>query len=143
MSVCTGGDGNKSLAQGFACLTGLTGCWGYCIRDGGAILIGHRGCGALIQEGSPLVFVASVLLGCAWCWSSVYAALASPIFALSFKKWCRGDRSHASLDPVARQRPVVASTMEVLGAGVAPYGAAGIEVVDASPRLTDSAGSLL
>jgi hypothetical protein len=24
--------------------------WGHCVRDGGAVLIRHRGCGALIQE---------------------------------------------------------------------------------------------
>jgi hypothetical protein len=54
-------------------------------------------------------------------------------FCPKFKKWCRGDRSHASLVPVAHQWPVVASAMEVLGAGDTPQGAADIEVADAGP----------
>jgi hypothetical protein len=42
-----------------------------------------------------------------------------------------------------RHRPVVASTMEVSGAGSAPQGAASIEVANADPRLGDSTKSLL
>jgi hypothetical protein len=79
MSVCTDGDGNNSLAWGFAGLVTLAGLRGYCIHDGGAILNGHWGCRTLIQEGPPLVFLADVLLVCLWCWSLVYAAPASPV----------------------------------------------------------------
>jgi hypothetical protein len=90
-----------------------------------------------------MVFLASVLPVCVWFWSSVYAAPASPICALSFKKWCRGDSCCASLVPIARRRLVVALTTEVPGVSGTPHGAAGIEVVDAGPYLGDSAGSLL
>jgi hypothetical protein len=68
----------------------------------------------LVKEGPPLVFLTSVLLVCVWCWSLDYAAPSSHVFALSFKKWCCGDRNRASLVPVARQLLVVTSTMEVL-----------------------------
>jgi hypothetical protein len=39
-------------------------CWprGHCIHDGGAILIENRGCGALVQEGLPLVLPVGILL---------------------------------------------------------------------------------
>jgi hypothetical protein len=39
-------------------------CWprGHCVHDGGAILIGNRGCGALVQEGLPLVLPVGILL---------------------------------------------------------------------------------
>jgi hypothetical protein len=84
MSVCTGGDGNNSLARGFVGPTALAGRRGYCIHDGEAIHIRHQGCGALVQEGSPLVFLTGVLPICVWHWSMVYAALASPTFALNF-----------------------------------------------------------
>jgi hypothetical protein len=85
MSVCTGGDENNSLARGFVGPAALVGRHGCCVRDGGAVLIGHRGCRALIQEGPPLVFLAGVLLVCVRCWSSVYAFPASPIFAMNLK----------------------------------------------------------
>jgi hypothetical protein len=38
-----------------------------CIHDCGVILIGHRGCRALVQEGPPLVFPASIFLVCLQC----------------------------------------------------------------------------
>jgi hypothetical protein len=41
MCVCTGGDGNTSLAQGFVGPAALAGRQGCCIRDGEAILVGH------------------------------------------------------------------------------------------------------
>jgi hypothetical protein len=85
MRVRTGDDGNNSLAQGFVGPTTLVGRRGCHIRDGGAILVGHQGCGALIQEGPPLVFLARALSVCVWYWSSVYAAPSSPIFAQNLK----------------------------------------------------------
>jgi hypothetical protein len=66
MSFCTGGDGNNLLTQGFvgpAIPAGRRSC---CIYDGWAILVGHQGRGALIQEGPPLAFLASVLPVCVW-----------------------------------------------------------------------------
>jgi hypothetical protein len=64
MSVCTGGDMNNSLNRGFVGSTALTGHWGYCLHDGRAVLVEHWGCGALIEEGRPLVFLVGVLLVC-------------------------------------------------------------------------------
>jgi hypothetical protein len=99
MSVCTGGEGNNSLARGFVGPAALAGRWGCCVRDGGAILVGHQQCRALIQEGPPLVFLAGVLSVCVLGRSSVYAAPASPVFALNLKsgavvtgvmpRWCQ------------------------------------------------------
>jgi hypothetical protein len=127
MSVCTGADENNTFAWGFVGSIALAGCWGYCISDGGTILVGHWRCRALVQGGLPLVFLAGVLLVCVWCWSSVYAAAASPIFALNLKSgavvtgvmprrsrslvggqwWCRQWRSqalaaHCIMPPVMR-----------------------------------------
>jgi hypothetical protein len=56
---CAGGDGDNTLTQGFV---------------GPAVLAGHWGHGSLVLEGLPLVFLANVLLVCAWCWPFVYAA---------------------------------------------------------------------
>jgi hypothetical protein len=79
MSVCTSGDGNNSPAQGFICPATLAGYRGFCIHDGGAILVRHQGCRAIIQGGPPVVFLAGVLSVCVGCWSSVYAVLACPV----------------------------------------------------------------
>jgi hypothetical protein len=68
MSICTRGDRNTSLAWGFVGFVVLIGRRGYCIRAGGPVLPGHRGCGAVIQEGPPLVLPASVLPVCVWSW---------------------------------------------------------------------------
>jgi hypothetical protein len=103
MCVCPSGDGNNSLAQGFVGPAALAGRLGYHFCHGRVILIGHQGCGALVQEGPPLVFLVSVLSVCAWCWSSIFATPASPIFALSFKNWCHGDESWYLLVSVARR----------------------------------------
>jgi hypothetical protein len=62
-------------------------------------------------------------------------------FCPKFKKWGRGDRSHASLVPVAGRRPEVVSAMEVLGASSTPHGVANIEVSDADPSLVIGAGA--
>jgi hypothetical protein len=58
------GDENSSLTRGFVGPTILTGHQSCCSHDGGAILIGHRGHGALIQEVPPLVFLVGVLPVC-------------------------------------------------------------------------------
>jgi hypothetical protein len=50
-------------------------------------------------------------------------------FCPEFKKWCRGDRSHASSVPVTRRRPVVVSAMEVSGTSGALHYATGDEVI--------------
>jgi hypothetical protein len=67
MSVCTGGDRNNSLNRGFVGFAALSGHRGYCLHDGGGVLIGHQGCGALIQEDPPLVFLVDVRLGLLLC----------------------------------------------------------------------------
>jgi hypothetical protein len=67
MIICTGGDRTNSVTRGFIGPTTLTDRRGYYVRDGGAILVGHRGCRALVQEGPPLVFLATVLPVCIWC----------------------------------------------------------------------------
>jgi hypothetical protein len=128
MSVCIGGDGNNSHAQGFVGPAALADHRGYCIHDRGAILIGHRGCRALVQEGLPLVFLTNTLLVCRWCWSSVYAAPSSPIFALNFK-------SGAVVTGVVprRSRSLTGGGIDNGGASGAPYGDAGVEVADADP----------
>jgi hypothetical protein len=83
---CIGGNGDNSLTWGFIGVIVLAGCRNYCVHDGGAILIGHWGCGAVVQEGPPLVFLAGVLPICVWSWLLlVYAAPASPISALTVK----------------------------------------------------------
>jgi hypothetical protein len=64
-------------------------------------------------------------------------------FCPEFKKWCHGDRSHASLALVARRWPVVASAMEVSGAGGALQGTTVVDVTDVEPWLGDSTESLL
>jgi hypothetical protein len=78
-------DSFRDLTQGFVDPATLADHQGCCVRDGEAVLVGHRGCGALVQEGPSLVFLVGVFSVCVWCWSSVYAASASPIFALNLK----------------------------------------------------------
>jgi hypothetical protein len=72
---------DRSLTEGFVGPTIFAGCWGCCGHDGRVILVGHRGHGALIKEGPPLVLLASVLL-VGHC-SLVYATPASPISILT------------------------------------------------------------
>jgi hypothetical protein len=62
-------------------------------------------------------------------------------FCPEFKKWCRGDRSHASSVPVTRRRPVVVSAMEVSGTSGALHYATGDEVVDVVPRKVIAPGA--
>jgi hypothetical protein len=64
-------------------------------------------------------------------------------FCPKFKKWCRGHRSRALLVLVPHRWLVVVLAMEVPSAGGAPQDATGVEVVDADPRLGDSARSFL
>jgi hypothetical protein len=66
MSICTRGDTNNSLAQGFVGSVVLVGRQGCHDRAGGAILTERWGHGALVQEGPPLVHHASVLSVCMW-----------------------------------------------------------------------------
>jgi hypothetical protein len=61
----------------------LTGHRSYRDHDGGAVLVGLQWFGAPIQEGLPLVFLADILPVCAWHCSLIYAALASPVSALT------------------------------------------------------------
>jgi hypothetical protein len=68
MSICTRGDRNNSLAQGFVGSVVLPDHRGCCIRAGGAILIVRQGRGVLVQEGPPLVLPAGVLSVCVWRW---------------------------------------------------------------------------
>jgi hypothetical protein len=127
----------NSLARGFVGPATLVGHRGCCVCDGRAVYVGHRGCEALIQGDPPLVFLAGVLPVCVWCWSLVYAAPDSFVFALNLKSGAMvtGVTSH--------RRRVVASAMEVLGAGGTLQGATVVEVVDAGPHLGDSVGSSL
>jgi hypothetical protein len=62
-----GGDRNNSLNLGFVGSVTLTGHRGCLLRDGGGVLVRHRGCRALIQGGPPLLFLVGVLLVCVWC----------------------------------------------------------------------------
>jgi hypothetical protein len=64
-------------------------------------------------------------------------------FGHGSRKQCHDDRSRASLVPITRRCPVVASAMEVPGAGGAPQGATGAKVADAGPQPSDYAKSLL
>jgi hypothetical protein len=59
-------------------------------------------------------------------------------FYPAFKKWCRGDRSHASLVSVARLRPLVASVTKIPGVGGTLQGATSTEVAETDPQLGDS-----
>jgi hypothetical protein len=54
-----------------------------------------------------------------------------------FKRWCRRDRSHVLLVPVARRQSVVSATM-ALGASGTRQGTAGVKVAEDGPRLGDS-----
>jgi hypothetical protein len=72
---------DSSLTQGFIGPAVFVGHWGCRGHDGRAILIGHQGHRALIQEGLPLVFLAGVLL--VWRCSLDYAAPTSPISVLT------------------------------------------------------------
>jgi hypothetical protein len=59
--VCIGDDKNNFLTQGLVGSVTLGGHLGHCVRDGRAVFVGDRGCGALVQEGPPLVFFACIL----------------------------------------------------------------------------------
>jgi hypothetical protein len=83
MSVYPNCASNNSLIRGFVGSIDPVGRRSCCIRDGGAVLVTHQGCGALVQEGPPLVFPVGVLLVRTWCWLPFYAAPASPVFALN------------------------------------------------------------
>jgi hypothetical protein len=48
MSVGPNGDRNNSLIRGFIGSVNLANRRGYCIRDGGAVFVGHPWCGALV-----------------------------------------------------------------------------------------------
>jgi hypothetical protein len=72
---------DSSLTRGFVGPTVFTGHWGCHGHDGRAILIGHRGRGALIQEGTPLVLLAGVLP--IWCCSLVDAATTSLVSVMT------------------------------------------------------------
>jgi hypothetical protein len=65
-SICTRGHENNSLAWGFVGPAILTGRQDYRVCDGGAILAGCRGRGALTQEGSPFIFPTGILPVCVW-----------------------------------------------------------------------------
>jgi hypothetical protein len=65
-SICTRSHENNSLAWGFVGPAILTGRQDYRVCDGGAILAGCRGRGALTQEGSPFIFPTGILPVCVW-----------------------------------------------------------------------------
>jgi hypothetical protein len=62
---------------------------------------------------------------------------------LNLKEQCPDERSHTSLVPVPRWRPVVVSAIKVPGASGTPWGAVGDEMVGADPRLGGGTGNLL
>jgi hypothetical protein len=97
MSV-VGGGGDSSLTRGFIGLAMLADRQSYLNHDGGAVLVGHRGCGAFILEGPSLVFSAGVLLVCAWHCSLAYVGPTSPICALTLRGCARmaGVATHRS-----------------------------------------------
>jgi hypothetical protein len=72
---------DSSLTRGSVGPTVFSSSWGCRGHNGRAILIRHRGRRALIQEGPPLVFHASVLS--IWHCLFVDAAPASPVSILS------------------------------------------------------------
>jgi hypothetical protein len=86
MNICTRGDRNNSLAQGFIGSVVLVGSRSYCVCAHGAVLVGHRGRRALVKEGPPLVLPIGVLSVCVWHW------------LLVFHRWSR-----ASLVPVTHR----------------------------------------
>jgi hypothetical protein len=53
----------QSLVGSIAC----TSYRSHCVRDRGVVLLKHRGCRALIQEGLPLVFATDVFPVHMWC----------------------------------------------------------------------------
>jgi hypothetical protein len=57
-----GGDKNNFLTRGLVGSIALAGRRGRYICDGGAVFVEHRRCGALVQEGPPLVFFAGIFL---------------------------------------------------------------------------------
>jgi hypothetical protein len=57
MSVCIHSDKNNSLTQDLLGSATLADRWGSCVRDGGAILIEHRGCRAIIRSARPWSFL--------------------------------------------------------------------------------------
>jgi hypothetical protein len=67
MSVALVVMGITHLLGGFIGPTVRTSHQSHCGHDGGAVLIGHRGHGALVQEGPPWVFLVGVLPVCVWC----------------------------------------------------------------------------
>jgi hypothetical protein len=92
---CTSGDGNTSLTQGFVGPTILTSrhsCRGH---DGGVILVGHLGCGAIAQEGPSLVFSTGVVP----MRKALFVGLCHSHFSYfcpDFERWCWGGRSCTS-----------------------------------------------
>jgi hypothetical protein len=82
-------DGDSSLTWGFVDPAILTGHRSSHNHDGGAILIVLRGCGALIEKGPPLIFLASVLPVCAWRCPLIYTTPASPIPTLTLEGGAR------------------------------------------------------
>jgi hypothetical protein len=54
-------------------------------HDGEAVHVRLRGCRAPVQQGMPLVFLAGILLVCAWFCPLIYIALASPVSTLTLK----------------------------------------------------------
>jgi hypothetical protein len=78
---CAGDDRDNSLTWGFIGPTVFTDSWGCHDHDVRAIPVGHRGHGALVQEGLPLVFLAGVLQ--VWRCPLVYAALISHVYVLT------------------------------------------------------------
>jgi hypothetical protein len=114
---CIGGEKNNFLTQGLVGSVALAGHWGHCIRDGGAIFIGYRECGALVQEGPPLVFCCRCPPG--KCLMMI-ACLCHSCFYSTFKKWCCSARCRTSLVPIFCRWLVVSSVTEVPGANGTP-----------------------
>jgi hypothetical protein len=85
MSVALVVTGYSSLTQGFVGPTVLASGWSCRGHDGGAILVGQRECGSIIQDGPPLVFSTGVLLVHAWRCSLVYVTPTSPVSAVTLK----------------------------------------------------------
>jgi hypothetical protein len=77
--------GHARVLWGFAGPAILATCQSCRSHDGEAVLIWHRWCRALIEEGPPLVFLIGVLPVCGWHCPLIYVTLASPVPILTLK----------------------------------------------------------